>query len=314
MIKRLLCISVASLGLMSQAIAAEPNAVGEQKVPEVNSTYTPPAVPNGGGCSCIDITFIIDTTGSMGGAIANVAAEIGNLLTLAQATCTDVQAALVTFTDQVTVVHDLNNDTAGVAAAISALVAGGGAGEPEASDDAIREVTTDATCFGGSIGDFSVENWRADCCKLAILVTDARPAGADCDDSYDGLGSDGADAHAAALAAAAAGVKVGAVFVPTFGDPGDIATIMQDYAATTGGIYGLANFDGTGTAAAMEQMILDCSGGASTELCCVSGTCVEVIAGQCRAIGGYVVSDCVECPPVSVEQTSWGKVKAAYTE
>jgi len=309
--RRFLCSAIVVALAAGQAFAG-PNEVGEGIASDDTSTYVLPQVP-AGDCTCIDLVFVIDDTGSMGGAINNVKAEIGNLLALAQATCTDVHAGLVTFKDNVEVDHDLNSDTAGVAAAIAALVATGGAGEPEASDDALREISTEATCFGGSVGDFTQANWRSGCCKLAILVTDARPSGADCDDFYDGIGDDGADANAAAVACNGLGVQIGAVFVPTFGDPGDIATIMQNHAATTGGIYAQVNFDGTGTAAAMEQMILDCAGGAATEYCCLpDGTCVQVLQGQCTAIGGFVVPDCAACDATSVEPSSWGSVKALY--
>lgn len=311
---RFIC-SMAALAIMaSPAIAANPNQLGESAESVVTSDYTMPVVPNG-SCECIDIVFVIDDTGSMGGAIANVAAEIGNLLALAEATCSSVQAGLVTFKDQTNVVHDLNFDTAGVAAAIGGLFASGGGGEPESSDDALREISTEGTCFGGSIGDFTTANWREGCCKVAVLVTDARPSGADCDDFYDGLASDGADAIAAATAAGGLGVQVGAVFVPTFGDPGDIQTIMLGEAAASGGIYAMVNGDGTGTAAAMEQMILDCSGSSATELCCLpDGTCVQVLEGDCARLGGTVVLDCEACDATSTEATSWGSVKTLYGE
>jgi hypothetical protein len=307
---RFLC-NITVLALFAGSAFAGSNEIGETQVPEVTSTYVLPQVTSG-DCNCIDLTFVIDDTGSMGGSIANVAAEIGNLLTLAQNTCTDVHAALVTFKDNTQVDHDLDGDTGGVAAAITALLATSGSGEPEASDDALREISTEATC-AGDVGDFTTANWRSDCCKLAILVTDARPAGSNCNDFYDGLATDGADMSAAAAACAALGVQVGTVFVPSFGDPGDIATILSGVASTTGGIYAQVASDGTGTAAAMEQMILECSGAAATELCCLPGaTCVDVLEGTCTALGGYIVNDCVECNVVSVESDSWGSVKALY--
>lgn len=312
--RRSLCSAVPLVLLLQGTILAGPNEIGETLPDGAGSTYVLPEVSSG-DCNCIDLVFVIDDTGSMGGAINNVKAEIGNLLTLAQTTCTDVHSGLVTFKDNVEVDHDLDGNLAGVSAAIAALTAIGGAGEPEASDDALREISTEATCLGGSVGDFTQANWRAGCCKLAILVTDARPAGADCDDNYDGLGSDGVDANLAAVACSGLGVQVGGVFVPTFGDPGDIATILQNVAATTGGIYAQVNPDGSGTASAMEQMILDCAGAAATEYCCFpDGTCVEVLQGQCDALGGYVVTDCALCRATGVEPVSWGRVKALYSE
>jgi hypothetical protein len=121
---------------------------------------------------------------------------------------------------------------------------------------------------------------RDGCCKVAILVTDANPGG--CDDLYQ-TGVDDVAAHARALDALGLGVKIGALFVPTFGDGGGTITpVMIDYAATTGGVFGQSNADGTGTANAIEQVILNCTTGGATEFCCLpDGTCVEVLEGQC---------------------------------
>ncbi len=266
----------------------------------------------GGDCTCIDLVFVIDDTGSMGGAIDNVKAGIASILTLADDTCGDTQAALLSFKDDVEVDVPMTFTTADVAAGIAALFATGGVGEPEASDEALREVFNPGGTVCAVSGDFDPADFRADCCKVTILVTDARPAG--CDDSYV-AGVDDVAAHQRALEAAGLGVAIGALFVPTFGDPGDIVSIMTDYAATTGGVYGETDASGAGTADAIEQVILNCVGMGRTELCCVDNTdCFEVLEGQCSTLGGVVVEDCSECGGTPVVESSWGHIKSTYND
>ena len=260
-------------------------------------------------CDCLDLVLVIDDTGSMSGAIANVQAGMLDIIRLAEDTCNDVAAGLVTFKDEVEVDVALTSDLSLVTAAVNSLFAVGGDNEPEASDEALREVFTSTVCT--LIGDFDPDAWREGCCKVTILVTDARPGG--CDDDYtDGV--DDVNAHARALEAAGLDIAIGAVFVPTFGDPtGDITPIMVDYAATTGGVFGQTAADGGGTANAIEQIILNCVGEAATELCCTpAGDCVEVLEGNCETLGGYVVSDCEECETTPVEPSTWGRIKSVF--
>jgi len=54
------------------------------------------------------------------------------------------------------------------------------------------------------------------------------------------------------------------------------------------------------------------------ELCCTKDalgiyTCQALPAGQCTAVGGTVVANCNQCPPITkTEKHSWGKVKHIY--
>jgi uncharacterized protein YegL len=287
--------------------------------PDPSSIVSPPSVlsfrpglapAQADTCVCLDLVLVIDDTGSMGGAINNVKAEIVNILGLADSICGDVQAGLVTFKDDVEVDVPMTANLASVAAAVNALVATGGAQLPEASDEALREVVD----LGGTsctlTGDFDPGDFREDCCKVVILVTDAEPGG--CDDTYT-AGVDDVNAHNVALLAAASGIHFGAVFVPTGGDPnGTIVPVMADYAATTGGVFGQTAADGSGTAAAIQQILLDCIGTIRTELCCIDGTCVEVLEGSCEASGGYLVTNCDVCGVVGTKSTTWGGIKTLY--
>ena len=235
---------------------------------------------------------------------------IANILTLADTeSCSDLQAGVVAFWDWVDVLQALTFNQTDVTNALNSIFAGGGANWPEASDEAMRELATASACL--NLGDFSPADWRADCCKVAILVTDATPGG--CDDNYV-TGVDNVAAHQAALNLAGIDVKVGSLYALTegFADPITQA-IMQDYAVTTGGVYGEIPADGSGTAAAIEQIILECTGSSSeTELCCLDGICFTVLEGQCEPLGGEIVPDCDDCAHVPTEEMSWSTVKTLF--
>ena len=101
----------------------------------------------------------------------------------------------------------------------------------------MREVVSETICCVD--GNFT-KDWRANCRKIAIFVTDDVPGG--CDDIFDDA-VDIPNAHQRAVEAAQLGVQIGAVRI---GMPWQVSeqtlnNIMQDYAATTGGIYVNAN-------------------------------------------------------------------------
>ena len=260
-------------------------------------------------CGCLDLMLVIDDTGSMGGAIANVQAGMLDIIALAEETCDEVRIGLVTFKDEVEVDVPLTSNTADVVNAVNALTAIGGDFEPEASDEALGELFTSSTCLAS--GDFDPASWREGCCKVAILVTDANPGG--CDDAYVD-GEDNVNAHNRALEALGLDVHIGALFVPTFGDPnGTITPVMIDYAVTTDGVFGQTAQDGSGTADAIQQVILNCVGTSATELCCLpDGSCVRVLEGECLDLNGTVVDDCEDCFTTPVEESTWGHIKSIF--
>jgi hypothetical protein len=224
-------------------------------------TTEPPGEP--GPCGPMDVAFVIDDTGSMGGAIDNVKAEAASLLAqIDAASGGDDQLALVTFKDTVSVLQDLAaGNEAAVSAGIAGLVALGGAFLPEASDEALNTVINGLDAAdrapGQQTGDFN-GTFRAGAVKIVILITDALPGGFD--DLYT-AGVDDVNAHARALEAAAAGILISAIYVPTDGVDALEAAIMMDYATTTGGTFTQTNADGTGTAAAISAIIEGCGQG-----------------------------------------------------
>ena len=222
---------------------------------ETCETMPCPAV---GNCGPMDLVFVIDTTGSMGSAIDNVKAELPYIAALATAASGgDLRLGLVTFGDQVHTTYGLTNNIPAVLASINLLTANGGGNWPECSDEALREVITmDAACTDGS--EFTTA-FRPFASKLIVLVTDAENGG--CDDAYTS-GVDDVNAHLRALAAAAGGIRISAVFVPTGGDPNNtIVPVLQDYASTSSGAYHMANANGSGTGAAINEIIANCGQG-----------------------------------------------------
>lgn len=306
------------LALLAQPVlvqALEPihsNAAGEALFDALPATA--PAVPFSAGerdsCDCIDLMFVLDSTGSMSGAIANVQTGLANILALADAwACGDLTAGVEIFFDDVRVLQALTPNMGDVAAALSSVSASGGADWPEASDEALRELATASACL--SSGDFLPGDWRPGCCHIAVLVTDATPGG--CDDTFQ-AGVDDVNAHQRALDLAALDVQIGAIYVLSEGavDPTTEA-IMLDYASTTGGSYATVPQDASGTADSIGEMVLNCAGGpADTELCCVDEICVTVLQGECDALGGTIVTDCADCGSVATESSSWSTIKTLY--
>jgi hypothetical protein len=220
-------------------------------------------------CGCMDIVFVQDTTGSMGPPINNVKAGLANIVNAAViASGGDVRFGLVTYSapggcggDGVEVNQPFTTSIPTITAAIGALFASGGCGEPESSDEALKYTVTGATACSlltplGPLGPY-----RSDCVKIAIVDTDARPGG--CDDTFT-PGVDDVNAANDAAAAATAGIKVSAIYneTSTFFSP-TIVPIMQTYATVTGGEYVQTPADGSGTGAGIADIIAHCGGAAS---------------------------------------------------
>jgi hypothetical protein len=208
-------------------------------------------------CGCMDVVLVIDDTGSMGPAIDNVKLGLADIVAAADtASGGDLQMGLVSFKDDIDVDEPFTMTISDVEAAILALVATGGAGAPEASDEALNLIVNgtaamDCTVNGGPLGPF-----RSECVKIAVLVTDNLPGG--CDDDYV-TGVDDVNAAAVADAAAAADILISAVYRPVSSTPDPtIQGIMQYYASATGGVYSEVPVDGSGTGAAIQDIIESC--------------------------------------------------------
>ena len=204
------------------------------------------AASDGGACGPIDMVFVIDTTGSMGGALGSVDNELAGLLSAVEtASGNNYRLALVTFKNNVTVNEGFApNNRASIGPKILSLSPDGGGNIPEASDQALSQ----------AVNRFA---FRPDALKIAVLVTDAPPGGFD--DTYT-PGVDDVSAHLVAQQAAAKGIKISSIFVPTNGLDPTIINIMQTYASLSSGFYTQTASNGAGTGAGIQQVIGRCGG------------------------------------------------------
>jgi uncharacterized protein YegL len=218
---------------------------------------TPIAAPAAASpCGPLDVTFVIDDTGSMGSALTNIKSDLGNIAAAVQNNSgNDYKLGLVTFKDNITVQSDLTALNLGtVTAQINALTAAGGGNEPEASDEAVNTAVNNLPAAGRpQTGNFSGA-WRTNATKMVILVTDARPGGFD--DAF--APADQANAHLRAVQAANKAIKISTVYVQTSTAYPVIPTVMQDYATTTGGTYATTPASGAGAGTAILDALKNC--------------------------------------------------------
>lgn len=201
----------------------------------------------------IDLVFVLDNTGSMGGAIENIKLELDNLISLAEtASGGGLRMGYITFSDQVDVKNQLTTDIDAVRANIMAETGTGGGNNPEASDEAKNTTVNNLETRVGQPLPFT-EPYRNTALKIVILITDA-PAGGfnDVNDP-----ADDQRMHDVAADSATLGILVSDIFVPTSGDSGQ-AAILEDDAATSGGLFATVNADGTGTSDAVSDIIQGC--------------------------------------------------------
>ena len=222
-----------------------------------------PAEARGGGgsasCFPLDVALIIDDTGSMGGAIDNVRDGLGRIINqVKDVSRGNYQLSLVTFADTVEVdVPFSRENAAAVRRGLDDVFASGGGNIPEASDEALNTVVNgldeDDRRPGQQIGDFP--NFREPAKKIAVLVTDALPGGFN--DAF--TAADRRHAEEVARDAKRKGIRISAVYVPTFEDP-QVRGIMKDYARISDGIFTETDFDGSGTARAIRETVRRCGG------------------------------------------------------
>jgi Mg-chelatase subunit ChlD len=118
----------------------------------------------------MEVVFVLDTTGSMGGMIAGAKRKIwaiANKLKSAEPT-PEIRFGLVGYRDRgdeyVTRVHDLSANLDDVSTQLQAFLAGGGGDEPEAVNEALRCAVHDLHWSG-----------EAGVLRVVFLVGDARP-------------------------------------------------------------------------------------------------------------------------------------------
>ncbi|GLZ41835.1 vWA domain-containing protein [Actinokineospora sp. NBRC 105648] len=242
--------------LLATAVAAVVGAlVPALPAAAADAVAQPLLPPPTSQCGPLDVTFVIDDTSSMGGAIANIKTGINAIISdVATLSGGDFKLGLVSFKDNVRVLNDLAaGNQAAVTTAVNGLVASGGGGTPEASDEALNTAVNNLPAAGRpQTGDF-LGTWRSNATKMIVLVTDALPGGFD--DVHAPV--DVTNAHTRALQAQN-NIKINSIYVPTGGVSAPVVTIMQDYATTTGGVYTQAAANGSNAATSIQQSLRNC--------------------------------------------------------
>jgi len=232
--------------------------------PALNVTLEGTGTATGWGkCGPIDLVIVLDDTGSMGGAIGNIIAGLPSIIADADtASGGDLRLGYITFNDDVHVRSALTDDIDAVKALIEAAVASGGAGWPEASDEAKNTAVNNlpagtrddsAGNSGTQTGDFTVA-YRSGALKIVVLITDAPPGGFN--DVWDA--ADTAAMHTHALTARDKGILMSDIYVGA--GNADVAALLEDDATTTGGIYTEVPSSGVGIGDAIKDIIDECGG------------------------------------------------------
>jgi hypothetical protein len=144
----------------------EPAAVNRNANPgtsfDVDKTVHTPEIP-----PKPDIVLLVDTTGSMGGAIANVRTNLHTIVTDVRSAQPTAEFAVASYRDEgdgaelFTVRQQMTAVEADVQTAVDGLAAGGGGDGPEAWVNALYEVSTGAITY------------RPDSSRIVVLVGDA---------------------------------------------------------------------------------------------------------------------------------------------
>ena len=216
-------------------------------------------------CGPMDVVFVVDNTGSMGGVIS----EIQNQVTLiadavAAASNGDYQFGLIAHprNDVVVLLPLTPGNRAAFDDAVDLMETEGSCGTPAAWDEglntAINGLAARTGTSGVQIGDFP-DAWRGNATKIVIIITDVHPSGFDC--SFD-AGTHDVFVSDLGEQAAAKGILVTSVYVPTGNTPeSEIIAILQDPATTTGGFFKETEPDASDLSDIVVDIIQNCGGG-----------------------------------------------------
>lgn len=195
-------------------------------------------LPDTADCTAgIDMVFLLDRTGSMATTISNLFTSIELYAAkVIEVSSNDYRFGLVSVEGEpevpgftLRVPFQLSNKDQ-ISAALSTIIATGGAGAPEPTDLALASIVEKTIGLG---------DWRPNINRIVVLMTDATPSGGD--DTYV-IGVDDVFAHSVAVEASVNRIRVFAIKVgfPNF----EASKVLEDYAATTSGQYA-ESVDGT---------------------------------------------------------------------
>ncbi len=213
-------------------------------------------------CGSMDVVFIVDETGSMGGVIADLQGQVSKIADeVVKASGGDYQFALIGMPDNNldVLLNFSKNNRAELTSAIGKLTTSGGCGGvpyDEAINTAVHGLKTRTGPSGAQLNDFT-SLWRAKT-KVIILITDTVPQAFTC--SFQPGVHDKA-AHTFAEDAKKIDVHISAVYVPTGNTPEDVIKgIMQDVATTSGGFFKEAKSDASDVAEIATDILANCGG------------------------------------------------------
>jgi Ca2+-binding RTX toxin-like protein len=200
-----------------------------------------------------DVEIAIDTTGSMGGTIAQAKADAINIVNGVQGSVPDTQFAVVEFKDsgdtpEYSVVQAMTSSASAVSTAVNTLSAGGGGDAPEAYNLVFRNSYTPAT--GGALG------WRTGSRKFVVVIGDAQPHG---DLATQGLGpcsNVSADPHGLVTSTELAGMNTNGRTLLMIRQPGGAPLACYQKLAA-GGFTGGAAVDSGGSLATQIVSLID---------------------------------------------------------
>lgn len=233
-------------------------------------------------CGPMDVTFVVDETGSMTDVINEIQTQVKKIADAVEvASGGDFRFALVGMPDNnIDVIENFSPDRNAFNTATTKLtVAGGCGGVPY--DEAINAIVNSLPARTGSSGaqfNAFTGGWRASAAKVAILITDTLPQGFTCQYVQ---GVHDVAAHNFAAQAAATGIHVAVVYVPTGNQPeSEIIRIMQDVASTSSGLFKQAQPDASDLSDIIVDIVNQCGGaaGAGSQFLIVDPT--EVFASN----------------------------------
>ena len=214
-------------------------------------------------CGPMDVTFVVDETGSMTGVINQIQTQVTKIAdAVVAASNSDYQFGLVGMPDNnvVVLLNMLPGNRADLDTAVHTMATSGGCGGvpyDEAFNAVVNGLGPRTGTEGAQIGTFNA-NWRPGAAHIVIAVTDTLPQAFTC--SFQ-TGVHDVAAHNFAVQAAAKDIHLTMIYVPTGNTPeATIKAIMQDVATTSGGLFKSAKADASDLSAVILDIIAACGG------------------------------------------------------
>lgn len=186
-IKWIVTIAAGALALPLSALAGSLTpetftaTIGVGETVHVEKTVT---TDEGSAVSKVDVFFLADNTGSMGGLITNAKAVAGSLLSGLSASYADINFGVGRYlgdpgesgynqTTAYTMMQGITSDATATQTAINGWFASGGGDGPEANFYALQQAATDGALTSGGLTSGQVTGWRTGAQKVIVWFGDA---------------------------------------------------------------------------------------------------------------------------------------------